>query len=59
MNFNQVAFHESTWTQFGRILWQMEDDLNTLAIGRRPQYLGKWKTTLRLWQMEDNLKILI
>ena len=36
----------------------MEDDLNILANGRRPQYFGKLKTTLIFWQMEDNLNIL-
>ena len=25
--------------------WQMEDDLNYLENGRRPQFFGKWKTT--------------
>jgi hypothetical protein len=25
--------------------FQMEDDLNTFANGRRPQYFGKWKTS--------------
>jgi hypothetical protein len=36
----------------------MEDDLNSFAKGRRPQYFGKWKTTSIFWQMEDNLNIL-
>ena len=31
----------------------MEEDLNILANGRRPQYFGKWKTTSIFWQMED------
>jgi hypothetical protein len=25
---------------------------------KRPQYIGKWKTTSILWQMEDDLNIL-
>ena len=36
----------------------MEDDLNILANGRRPQYVDKWKTTSIFWQMEDELIIL-
>ena len=36
----------------------MEDNLNNLANGRRPQYFGKWKKTSIFWQMEDDLNIL-
>jgi hypothetical protein len=45
----------------------MEDDLNFVPNGRRPQYFGKWKTTSIFrqmeddpifWEMEDNLNIL-
>ena len=36
----------------------MEDDLNFLANGRRPQFFGKWKTTSIFWEMEDNLSFL-
>ena len=41
----------------------MEDDLNFMINGRRPQFAGKWKTTsiclqlesnLQFWQVEDN-----
>jgi hypothetical protein len=38
--------------------FQMENILYFLVNGRRPQYFGKWKTTLILWQMEDNLNVL-
>jgi hypothetical protein len=30
----------------------MEDDLNILANGKKPQYFGKWKKTSIFWQME-------
>ena len=33
--------------------FKLEDDLNFLANGRRPQYFGKWKLTSIFWQMED------
>ena len=36
----------------------MEDDLNILAIGKQPEYFGKWKTTTIYWQMEDDYNIL-
>ena len=45
----------------------MEDDLNYLENGLRPQFFGKWKTNSIsrkwkaisiLWQMEDNLNSL-
>jgi hypothetical protein len=49
-------------------LLELEDDLNSWANGRRPQFFGKWKTTSILWQngrqpqffakMEDNLNSL-
>ena len=48
-------------------IYQMEDYFNILANVRRPQYFGKWKTTLKFskwkttsifWKMEDNLNIL-
>jgi hypothetical protein len=32
----------------------MEDDLNLLANGRRPQFLEKWKTTSIFWEMEKD-----
>ena len=38
--------------------YQLEDDLNFLEYGRRPQFLRKWKTTSFLGKMEDDLKIL-
>ena len=46
---------------------KLEDDLNFLANGRRPQFLengrrpqffGKWKTTSTFWKMEDDLNVL-
>ena len=40
------------------IFWQMEDDLNILASGRRPQCFGKWKMTSIFWKMEVDLNIL-
>ena len=36
----------------------MEDKLNILANGRRPQYFGKWNTTLIFCRMEDTLNSL-
>jgi hypothetical protein len=33
---------------------EMEDDLNFLENGRRPQLFGKWKTTSTSWKMEDD-----
>ena len=33
----------------------MEDDLNFLENGRRPQFFGKWKKTSAFWKMEDDL----
>jgi hypothetical protein len=36
----------------------MEEDLNILANGRRPQYFGKWKMTSIFWQIEDDLNVL-
>ena len=48
------------------ILWQMEDDLNTLVNGRRLQnltyvrrlqYFGKWMKTSTFWHMEDDLNM--
>jgi hypothetical protein len=36
----------------------MEDDLNILANGRRPQYLGKLKTSSVIWKMKNDLIIL-
>ena len=35
----------------------MEDNLNFKANGRRPQLLGKWKTTSILRLMEDDLNL--
>ena len=32
----------------------MEDNLNFKFNGKRPQFLGKWKTTQRFRLMEDN-----
>ena len=40
------------------ILLQMEDNLNILANGRRPQYFCKWNTTSIFWQMKDDLNLL-
>ena len=40
------------------ILFQMDNDLNILENGRRPQYFGKGTTTSMCWQMEDDLNIL-
>ena len=37
----------------------MEEDLNILANGRRPNYFGKWKTTSIFCQIEDSLNILV
>jgi hypothetical protein len=36
----------------------MEDILNILAAGTRPQYFGKWKTTSTFLQTEDDLNVL-
>jgi hypothetical protein len=33
----------------------MEDNLNFKVNGRRPQFVGKWKTTSICWQLEDDL----
>ena len=33
---------------------KLEDDLNYFAMGRRPQFFGKWKTTSILRKMEDD-----
>ena len=35
----------------------MEDDLNKLENGRRPQFFGKWKMTSMFWKMEYNLNL--
>jgi hypothetical protein len=35
---------------------QMEDDLNFVQNGRRPQFISKWKTTSIFYKMEDDLK---
>ena len=32
----------------------MEEDLNMLVNGRKPQIAGKWKTTTIWWQLEDS-----
>ena len=32
----------------------MEEDLNLWVNGRRPQFVGKWKSTLICWRLEDN-----
>ena len=44
------------------IFWQMEDDLDILSNGRRPQYFGKMEedlnvlaTTSIFWKMEDDI----
>jgi hypothetical protein len=37
----------------------MEDNLNFVPDGRRPQYFGKWKTTSTFWRIEDDLNILV
>ena len=34
---------------------KMEDNLNLKINGRRPQFLGEWKTTSILILMEDDL----
>ena len=39
------------------ILSQMEDDINFISNGRRPQLYFKWKTTSILFQMEDDLNL--
>ena len=36
---------------------ELEDDLNMLANGRRPKYLGKWKMTFIFLKVEDDLNI--
>jgi hypothetical protein len=35
--------------------WQMEDDLNFLENGRRPQLFGKWKTISIFQQLLVNV----
>ena len=35
---------------------KIEDDLNILQNGRRPQFCTKWKTTSILYKMEDDPK---
>jgi hypothetical protein len=37
----------------------MEDDLNFISNGRRPQFYFQWKTTLISFDMELNLLILL
>jgi hypothetical protein len=37
---------------------KLKDDLNCLVNGRRPKYLGKWKTTSIFLYIEDELKFL-
>ena len=36
----------------------LEDNLNFLVNGSRPQFFGKWKTTSIFWYIEDDLKCL-
>ena len=36
----------------------MEDNLDILVNGGRPQYFGKWKATSIFWEMENDLNIL-
>ena len=38
--------------------WNMEDDLNSLENGRRPQFFGKMEDDLNFWNMEDDLNSL-
>ena len=35
---------------------ELEDDLNCLVNGRRPEFFGKWKTTSIFLYIEDELK---
>ena len=37
----------------------MEDDLNNIVNGRRPEQFREWKTTSILFQREDNLNNLV
>ena len=37
---------------------KLEDNLNFLVNGRRPQFFGKWKTTSIFLYIEDELKFL-
>jgi hypothetical protein len=37
---------------------KLEDDLNCLVNGRRPQFFGKWKTTSIFLYIENKLKFL-
>ena len=37
---------------------KLEDNLNCLVNGRRPQFFGKWKTTSIFLYIEDKLKFL-
>jgi hypothetical protein len=37
----------------------LEDDLNYLANGRRPQFFGKWKTTSIQKKFGDNLNFIV
>ena len=38
---------------------EMEENLNFVINGRRPQYLEKMEEDLNIQQMEDNLNILV
>ena len=80
VNLDQDTLQEYSRTQIGRrpqlfgtwkttsIIWEMEDDLNSLKNGRQNQSFGKWntfsfqepnwKTTSILWQMEDDLNFI-
>ena len=35
----------------------MEDDLNFLENGRRPQFSGKWEKTSIFWKMQEDLNV--
>ena len=37
---------------------KLEDNLNCLVNGRRPQFFGKWKTTSIFLYIEDELEFL-
>ena len=37
----------------------MEDDLNFKESGRRPQFVGKWKTNLIFFHIEDDINHVI
>ena len=42
--WNTTIYQEPNW-KTTLTFWKMEDDLNFLENGRKPQYVGNWKKT--------------